>query len=111
METVLKNATQDTARKAANDAMKIGREVKSDFDRAVGKSKATAAELGENLYEAAEAAMSSGRESAEQYLKRGKRQAARATERVSAYADDNTALVAVGAFGAGLLAGYLFSRR
>lgn len=42
---------------------------------------------------------------------RGKRRMSQTAERVSAYADDNTAVVAVGAFATGVLVGYLASRR
>ena len=34
-----------------------------------------------------------------------------ATERVTTYADDNTAIVTVAAFGVGLLVGFLVSRK
>lgn len=111
MESILNPSAQDVARKAANDAQKIGREFKSDFDRAVGKSKDAASVLGENLRGAAEAAAASGRDLGEEYLKRGRRQLSQTTERVSAYADDKTAAVTIGAFSVGLLVGYLVSRR
>ncbi len=111
MESVLNPSAQDAVRRVANDARKIGTEFKSDFDRAVGKSKDSVAGLGESLRGAAEAVAASGRELGEEYLKRGQRQVSRTSERVSAYADDNTAAVTIGAFGAGLLVGYLVSRR
>jgi ElaB/YqjD/DUF883 family membrane-anchored ribosome-binding protein len=112
METIPNSSTaQDAARKAAKDAQKIGGEFKSDLDHAVNRSKDAAKDLGENLRGAAEDAAASGRDIAQEYLERSKRRLSQATERVSNYADDNTALVAIGAFGAGLLVGYLASRR
>ena len=111
MESILNPTVQDAARKAANDAQKIGKEVKTDFDRAVGKSKDAAADLGKHLRGAAEAAAASGRDLADEYLESGQRRLSRTTERVSAYADDNTAVVTIGAFSAGLLVGYLVTRR
>lgn len=112
METILDSSTtQDAVRRAAKDAQKIGGEFRSDFDHAVNRSKEAAKDLGESLRGAAQGAASSGREMAEEYLKRGKRRMSQTAERVTVYADDNTAVVAVGAFAAGVLVGYLASRR
>jgi ElaB/YqjD/DUF883 family membrane-anchored ribosome-binding protein len=112
MESILDSQTsQDALRKAAKDAQTIGSEFKSDFDHAVNRSKEAAKDLGENLRGAAEGAASSGREMAQEYLERGKRRMSQTAERVTAYADDNTAVVAVGAFAVGALVGYLASRR
>lgn len=112
METILDSSTtQDAVRRAAKDAQKIGGEFKSDFDHAVNRSKEAAKDLGESLRGAAQGAASSGREMAQEYLERGKRRMSQTAERVSAYADDNTAIVAIGAFTAGILVGYLARRR
>ena len=105
MEGILNSPTVQDARKAAKEAQKIGSEFRSDFDRAVDRSKDVAKDLGHKVRGAAEDAASSGRDIAQDYLKRGKRRLSHASERVSAYADDNTAVVAVGAFAAGLLVG------
>ena len=112
METMLDSSTtQDAVRRAAKDAQKIGGEFKSDFDHAMNRSKEAAKDLGQSLRGAAEGAASSGREIAQEYLERGKRRMSQTAERVSAYADDNTAVVAIGAFAGGMLVGYLASRR
>jgi ElaB/YqjD/DUF883 family membrane-anchored ribosome-binding protein len=121
MESILDSqAAQDSVRKAAKDAQKIGAEIKSDFDDAVNRSKDAAKDLGENLRGAAEETASSGRDVAQEYLERakrrlylerGKRRLSQTAERVTAYADDNTALMAVGAFAVGVLVGHLASRR
>ena len=112
METILDSSTtQDAVRRAAKDAQKIGGEFKSDFDHALNRSKEAAKDLGESLRGAAQGAASSGREMAQEYLERGKRRMSQTAERVSAYADDNTAVVAIGAFAAGMLVGYLARRR
>ena len=112
METILDSSTsQDAVRRAAKDAQKIGGELKSDFDHAVNRTKEAAKDLGESLRGAAQGAASSGREMAQEYLERGKRRMSQTAERVSAYADDNTAIVAIGAFAAGLLVGHLARRR
>jgi ElaB/YqjD/DUF883 family membrane-anchored ribosome-binding protein len=112
METILNSSTaQDAARKAAKDAQKIGGEFKSDFDHAVNRSKDAAKDLGDQVRGAAEDAAASGRDIAQEYLERGKRRLSQTAERVTAYADDNTAVVAVGAFAVGVLVGYLASRR
>ena len=112
MEIILDSSTsQDAARKAAKDAQRIGRELKSDFDEAVSRGKDAAKDLGDEVRGAAEDAAGSGRDVARDYLERGKRRMSQTAERVSVYADDNTAVVAVGAFAAGILVGYLASRR
>ena len=112
VETILDSSTtQDAVRKAAKDAQKIGRDFKSDFDDSVSRSREAAKDFGESLRGAAEGAASSGREMAQKYLERGKRRMSQTAERVSAYADANTAVVAVGAFAAGLLVGRLARRR
>ena len=49
-------------------------------------------------------------ETARAYAEEARRRFGKAAGRMSDYADDNTALIAVAAFGVGLLAGYLVSR-
>jgi ElaB/YqjD/DUF883 family membrane-anchored ribosome-binding protein len=112
METILDSQTsQDAVRKAAKEAQKIGSELKSDFEHAVNESKEAAKDFGDNLQEAAEKASSSRRDIAQEYLQRGKRRLSQTAERVTVYADDNTAVVAVGAFALGVLVGHLATRR
>lgn len=111
MEGILNSPAVQDARKAAKEAQKIGSEFRSDFDRAVDRSKDVAKDLGEKVRGAAEDAAASGQDIAQDYLKRGRRRLSKATERVSAYADANTAVVAVGAFAAGLLVGHFARRR
>ncbi len=111
MEGILKSSTVQDARRAAKEAQKIGSDFRSDFDRAVDRSKDVAKELGEKVRGAAEDAASSGRDIARDYMKRGRRRLSHATERVSAYADANTAVVAIGAFAAGILVGHFARRR
>jgi hypothetical protein len=73
----------------------------------------------ENLYSPATAdqaqktakdAQMLGAEVKKDFAGAARRNLGKATERVTAYADDNTALVAVTAFGVGLLVGHLVSR-
>lgn len=111
MEGILDSPTVQDARKAAKEAQKIAGEFKSDFDRAFDRSKEAAKDLGEKVRGAAEDAAASGRDIAQDYMKRGRRRLSKATERVSAYADANTAVVAIGAFAAGLLVGHFARRR
>ena len=111
MEGILNSTTVQDARKAAKDAQKIVGEFKSDFDRAYDRSKDVAKDLGQKVRGAAEDAAASGRDIAQHYLKRGRRRLSHATERVSAYADANTAVVAIGAFAAGILVGHFARRR
>jgi ElaB/YqjD/DUF883 family membrane-anchored ribosome-binding protein len=112
METTFNtSAAQDAARKAATAGQKIGGDLKNDFDHVVNKSKEAAKDLGDKLRGAAEDAAVSGREIGQEALDRGKRRLSRAADSVTQYADDNTAIVAIGAFFAGALLGYLVSRR
>jgi hypothetical protein len=111
MEGILNSSTVQDARKAARDAQKMAGEFKGDFDRAYDRSKDVAKDLGEKVRGAAADAVASGRDIAQQYLKRGKRRLSHASERVSAYADANTAVVALGAFAAGILVGRFARRR
>jgi ElaB/YqjD/DUF883 family membrane-anchored ribosome-binding protein len=112
METILNPSTaQDAARKAANDAQRIGSEFKSDFEHAVNRGKDAAKDLGGKVRAAAEDAVASEGDIAQEYVGRGKRRLSQAANRVTAYADDNTAIVAVAAFAVGALVGYLASRR
>jgi ElaB/YqjD/DUF883 family membrane-anchored ribosome-binding protein len=111
MESILDSPTLQDARKAVKDAQKIGGELKNDFDRTFDRSRDAAKDLGEKVRGAAEDAAASGRDIAQDYLKRGRRHLSRATERVTVYADKNTLVVAIGALAAGILLGRFASRR
>jgi hypothetical protein len=111
MEGILNSPAVQDARNAARDAQKIAGEFKGDFDRAYDRSKDVARNLGQKVCGATGDAVSSGRDIAQQFLKRGRRRLSHATERVSAYADANTAVVALGAFAVGLLVGHFARRR
>jgi len=112
METILDSPTaEDVARKAAKDTPRTGGDLKSDFGHAVNRGKDAAKDLGDKVRGAAEDAAASGRDIAREYVERGKQRLTQASERVTSYADDNTAIVVVGAFVAGVLVGYLASRR
>jgi ElaB/YqjD/DUF883 family membrane-anchored ribosome-binding protein len=90
MESILLNPpTRETPRKMANEIGEKARDVAEDL--------AAAGRTATKKYE--------------QLAARGKRTLSRATKDVSRYADDNTALVAAGAFAVGLLVGYLVSRK
>jgi predicted component of type VI protein secretion system len=106
MENLYSPATADQAQKTAKEAQKLGSDVKKDFDAAVGRGKDAAKTLADEMKENGWPVSGRAREVAES----ARRNLGKATERVSAYADDNTALVAVAAFGVGLLVGHLVSR-
>ena len=112
METTLDSPTaEDAVKSPAKGAQRTGGDLKSDFGHAVNRGKDAAKDLGDKVRGAAEDAAASGRDIAQEYVERGKRRLTQAAERVTSYADDNTAIVAVGAFVAGVLVGYLASRR
>jgi ElaB/YqjD/DUF883 family membrane-anchored ribosome-binding protein len=106
MENLYSPSTADQAQKTAKDAQKLGQEAKRDFEDAVGRGKDAARNLADEMKETGWIASGRAREAAE----KAKRNLGAAAEKMTAYADDNTALVAVAAFGIGLLVGHLVSR-
>jgi ElaB/YqjD/DUF883 family membrane-anchored ribosome-binding protein len=106
MENLYSPATADQAQKTAKEAQRLGTEVKKDFNDAVGRGKDAAKSIADEMKDAGWPVAERAREAAEA----ARRHLGKATEKVSAYADDNTALVAVAAFGVGLLVGHLVSR-
>jgi ElaB/YqjD/DUF883 family membrane-anchored ribosome-binding protein len=107
MENVFSPAVTDSVKSAAKDAQKLGQDVKSEFKEAVSRGRGIADHLASDARTAADEL--SGR--AKEAVAEGRDRASKAVGRVSDYADENTALVALAAFGAGLLVGYLVSRR
>ena len=106
MENFYSPATAEQARKTAKDAQGLGSEMKKDFDDAVARGKESA----RGALDEARAQVQPLGDRARAYADEARRRFVKAADRVSTYADDNTALVAVAAFGVGLLAGYLVSR-
>ena len=102
MENTYSPAVEDQARKTAREAQKLGKEVKRDFDDAVSRGKEAAEGFGFDAQGVADRARD--------YMDSARQELGQAAERVTTYADDNTALVAVAAFGVGLLLGYLVTR-
>ncbi len=106
MENLYSPGTADQVRKTARDAEKLGSDVKKDFQDAVGRGREAAEGIADDLKDTAWPASARAREIADS----ARRNLGRAAEKMSVYADDNTALVAVAAFGVGLLVGHLVSR-
>jgi ElaB/YqjD/DUF883 family membrane-anchored ribosome-binding protein len=106
METFYSPATADQARKTGKDAQKLGSDVKRDFNDAVAGGKDAASGLTDEAKDAAASLSERAREIADA----ARRNLGRAAGKVSDYADSNTALVAVAAFGVGLLVGHLVTR-
>jgi ElaB/YqjD/DUF883 family membrane-anchored ribosome-binding protein len=102
MENTYSPAVEDQARKTAREAQKLGKEVKRDFDDAVSRGKEAAEGFGFDVQGVADRTRD--------YMDSARQRVGKAAERVTTYADDNTALVAVAAFGVGLLLGYLVTR-
>ena len=107
MESVFSPAVTDSIKGAARDAQKLGQDVKGEYEDAVSRGRDIASQL------ASDARTAAGElsERASEALLEGRDRASKAVGRMSDYADDNTALVTVAAFGAGLLLGYLVTRR
>ena len=103
MDNIYSQAVEDQVKKGAREARKVGEDVKKHFDDAVS--------AGENAAEkfACDAQVAADR--ARDYMESARRNVGKATERVTTYADDNTALVTVAAFGIGLLVGHLVTRK
>ncbi len=107
METVFSPAVTDSVKSAARDAQKLGQDVKGEFKDAVSRGRDIAGHLASDARTAADELSTHAKET----LLEGRNRASKAVGRVSDYADDNTALVTVAAFGAGMLLGYLVTRR
>jgi hypothetical protein len=102
MENTFGPAVEDYARKTAREAQGLGKEVKRNVDDTVSCGQEAAAGFGFDVQGVAD--------QARDYVKSAREKVGKAAERVTTYADDNTTLVAVAAFGAGLLLGYLVTR-
>ena len=107
MENVFSPAVTDSVESAAKDSQKLGQDVKGELNAAVSRGR----DIAEHLASVARTAAVELSERAKEALSEGRNRASKAVGRVSDYADDNTALVALAAFGAGLLVGYLTTRR
>jgi len=103
MEKIYSQAVEDQAKKIARDAQKLGEEVKKNFDDAVSRGKEAVGEFGSDAQDVADRAR--------EYMRSARKNVGKAADRVTTYADDNTALVAVAAFGIGLLVGHLITRK
>lgn len=106
MENIYSPVVEDQARKTAREAQKLGKEVKKDFEDAVSRGKDAASGFTDDARDAARNLSDRARE----YSDAARRNFGKAAERVTTYADDNTAIVAVAAFGVGLLVGFLVAR-
>ncbi len=107
MENVFSPAVTDSVKSAARDAQKLGQDVKSEFKDAVSRGRGIADHLATDARTAADELSGHAKE----VLSEGRNRATKAVGRVSDYADENTALVALAAFGAGILVGVLVARR
>ncbi|MDL2717073.1 MAG: hypothetical protein PT977_04915 [Acidobacteriota bacterium] len=99
-------------------AQKLGSEIKSEFKNDASGLADRAGEAAKTLGEHASSALgdlkSAGQGIVDEYgdkLAKGKKRLDEAAERVSKYADNNTALVAGGSLVLGILLGHLLTRR
>jgi len=110
MENLYSPATADQARKTTRDAERLGSEVKKDLDAAVSRGKDAARDATDEARGAAMDAAGNLSGRAREIADAARRHIGKAAGKVSEYADDNTAIVAVAAFGTGLLVGHLVTR-
>ena len=103
MEENYGTGVEDQLKKAVRDAEKVGDGVKKGFADAVSSGKAAAERLGVDGQAVADGARA--------YAETARKKAGKAADRMTAYADDHTALVAVAAFGVGQLVGFLATRK
>jgi len=106
MGNLYSSATADQARKTAEEAQKLGSSVKNDFENAVKRGKDAVAGVTQDTKDAAANLSDRARGLADG----ARRNLGKTAGKVSDYADANTALVTVAAFGIGLLVGYLVAR-
>ena len=107
MEDVLSPAVTESIRNAERDARKMGPNVRSELREAVARGHGLADRLASDVRTAAGELSDRARGA----LSKSRRRASRAVDRVSDYADENTALVSLAVFGVGLLFGALAARR
>ncbi|MBK8595042.1 MAG: methyltransferase domain-containing protein [Holophagales bacterium] len=103
MDTIYSPGVEEQVKKSARDLHKTGDDAKKLFDDAVSRGQGAVEEFGANAQAAADRARA--------YMESARKKVGIATERVTTYADDNTAIVTVAAFGVGLLVGFLVSRK
>jgi ElaB/YqjD/DUF883 family membrane-anchored ribosome-binding protein len=103
MEKIYSPAVEDQVKKTVREAQKLGEDVKKGFDDAVSRGKEAAEQFGVDAQGVADRARG--------YAESARKKVGKAAQDVTTYADDNTALVAVAAFGIGLLVGFLVTRR
>jgi ElaB/YqjD/DUF883 family membrane-anchored ribosome-binding protein len=106
MENMYSPATADQARKTAEEAQKLGSAVKKDFESAVKRGRDAVAGISEDTKDVA----SSLSDRARGFADGARRNLGKTAGKASDYADANTALVTVAAFGIGLLVGHLVTR-
>src|SRR5450759_1657350 len=106
MGNLYSSATADQARKTAEEAQKLGSSVKNDFENAVKRGKDAVAGVTQDTKDAAD----NQADRARGLACGARRNLGKTAGKVSDYADANTALVTVSAFGIGLLVGYLIAR-
>jgi gas vesicle protein len=110
MEDLYSPATAGQANKTAKDAQKLGSDVRKDFDDAVARGKNAVKGMADDLKSDLNDSGWSAAERARDVADAARRNLGKAADKVTAYADENTALVAMAAFGVGLLVGHLVSR-
>jgi len=114
MESTFRPSVPDDVKGAGRDAQRLGQGLKDDLAKVVSRGREMAGDIASEAGKAADELSQHGSAFAERargYAREGRDRLSKATDRVSGYADENTALVAVAAFGAGLLLGYLAARR
>ena len=107
MEDVFSPAGTESVRSVERDARKLGQNGKSELMEAVARGRGLADRLASDVRTAAGELSDRARGA----LSKSRRRASRAVDRVSDYADENTALVSLAVFGVGLLVGALAARR
>lgn len=104
-------ATQDPLKRASQEAHRLGRDVKEGLEDAASRGRSIADDAMRSAKDLAQDGGTAIADRAREAAAEARRRASRAAARVSDYADDNTAIVAVAALAIGLLVGYALPRR
>ncbi|HMM33350.1 MAG TPA: hypothetical protein PKA62_01240 [Thermoanaerobaculia bacterium] len=107
MGNVFSPAVTESVRSVERDARKMGQDVKSELQEAAARGHGLADRLASDV----RAAAGQLSDRAKETFSKSRRRASRAVDRVSDYADENTALVTLAVLGVGLLVGALAARR
>ena len=114
MESSLNAPFIEPGKNTTNDGNRHGKDLRSDVASVVARGREVADDLASEARDAVEELADRGQVAADRlrgYVSKGRERLSKTAKRVSGYADDNTALVALASLGVGVLLGFAATRR